>query len=145
MTNPLNDIRHYSPTMTISQVLKFCEKKGIGITRAMVQNYIRAGLLPPPADKRFYTHKHLAAMVIIERLKTVFDIPAIQEALLPLMDENGLSLDVYAQIWEKTEILLRKWVELSAEILNEEKDGGTLLTMACAAGLKSIIQGELDE
>jgi DNA-binding transcriptional MerR regulator len=139
MTNPLSDIRHYSPTMTISQVLKFCEKKGIGITRAMVQNYIRAGLLPPPVNVRFYTHKHLAAMVMIERLKTVFDIPAIREALSPFMDEDGLSIETYEQLFSKTENLMRKWIESCAEILSDEKDGGTLLKMACAAAIKEEI------
>ncbi|MCL2047803.1 MAG: DUF1836 domain-containing protein [Defluviitaleaceae bacterium] len=126
MNDPLSDIRHYSPSMTISQVLKFCEKKEMGITRAMVQNYIRAGLLPPPKDKRFYTHKHLAVLAITDRLKTVFDIPLIQKALSPYMDEEGLSLDVYAQLIKEVEAFSAEW------------SGGTLFTMACAAELKGL-------
>jgi len=131
MTNPLSDIRHYSPTMTISQVLKFCEKKGMAITRAMIQNYIRAGLLPPPADKRFYTHKHLAVLTMIDRLKTVFDIPTIQGALAPYIDDEGLPLDIYAELMEKVEKLTDNWLT--------EIDGGTLLAMACAAEMKAAI------
>jgi DNA-binding transcriptional MerR regulator len=124
MYDPLNDIRHYSPTMTISQVMKFCEKKNMGITRAMIQNYIRAGLLPPPREKRFYTHKHLAVLALTDRLKTVFEIPAIQKALSPYTDDEGLPLEIYA--------------ELMAQIKNfsDEWSGSVLFTMACAAELK---------
>ena len=139
MTNPLSDIHHYSPTMKISQVMKFCEKKGIGITRAMIQNYIRDGLLPSPQNKRLYTHNHLAAMVLIERLKTVFDIPSIKKALEPHMDETGLPIETYARLWEKTEILTRAFFAANAATLNGEQDGGILLTMACAAAIKEAL------
>ncbi|MCL2225467.1 MAG: DUF1836 domain-containing protein [Defluviitaleaceae bacterium] len=139
MTNPLSDIRHYSPTMTISQVLKFCEKKGIGITRPMVQNYVRDKLLPPPVNKRLYTHEHLATLVLIDRLKTVFEIPAIREALSPFMGENGISIETYEHLWNKTQTLSHHLITSNAQSLSDEKDGGTLLTMSCAAALKEIV------
>ena len=128
MTDPLADIRQYSPTMTISQVIKFCEKKGLRITRAMIQNYIRAGLLPPPVNKRLYTHKHLALLAVIDRLKTVFDIPAIGAALAPFTDDEGLPLDIYAEITKKTEVLMQKFLN--------ESEADTLELMSCAAYLK---------
>ena len=106
MINPLNDIRHYSPKLTISQLIKFFEKKEMGLTRGMVQNYIRDGLLPPPANKRFYTHKHIAALVVICKLKTVFDIPTIQKTLVPLMDDEGLPLEVYSRFFDELPSLL---------------------------------------
>ncbi|MCL2198756.1 MAG: DUF1836 domain-containing protein [Defluviitaleaceae bacterium] len=139
MTDPLSDIRQYSPTMTISQVLKFCEKKEMSITRAMIQNYIRAGVLPPPTDKRFYTHKHLAALAMIDRLKTVFEIPTIKEALAPYMDAEGLPPEVYTELIKKVGYLTQKWLFLNADVLKTEEDGGTLLTMACAAELKAAV------
>lgn len=128
MHDPLADIRQYSPTMTISQVLKFCEKKGLRITRAMVQNYIRAGLLPPPVNKRLYTHKHLAALAAIDRLKTVFEIQTIQGALAPYIDSEGLPLEFYADLMAKTEALAQKFAEISDD---------PLLTMFVAAELKN--------
>jgi DNA-binding transcriptional MerR regulator len=139
MTDPLSDIRHYSPTMTISQVMKFCEKKELTITRAMIQNYVRDKLLPPPVNKRLYTHKHLAALVMINRLKTVFDIPAIREALTPFMDEEGLPLEAYTEMQNKIGYLTQKWLFINKEMLAAENDGGTLLTMVCAAELKSAV------
>ena len=125
--DPLSDIRHYSPTMTISQVMKFCEKKNMGITRAMIQNYIRAGLLPPPQEKRFYTHKHLAVLAMTDRLKSVFDIPAIQKALSPYMDDEGLSIEVYAELMEQVKEFSDGW------------NGEELFTMVCAAELKGKV------
>ncbi|MCL2603690.1 MAG: DUF1836 domain-containing protein [Defluviitaleaceae bacterium] len=95
--DPLHDIHHYSPTFTIAQLLKLSERKSLGITRPMVQNYIRDGLLPPPAG-RLYTHKHLAALVVIARLKTVYDMPVIKTVLTPYMDGEGLPLDIYTRL-----------------------------------------------
>jgi len=125
--------------MTISQVLKFCERKNMGITRGMIQNYIRDGLLPPPVNKRTYTHKHLAALAMIDRLKTVFDMPTIKEALSPYMDEEGLPIDVYATIMEKLIGMEAKWRASIAPALTEESDGGVLLSMAFATELKSAV------
>jgi len=124
--------------MTIAQVLKFCEKKSLGITRGMIQNYIRDGLLPPPVNKRKYTHNHLAALVLIDRLKTVFDIPTIQSVLVPLMDEHGIPVDDYFKLVGKLEMLAQKWEENIAPVLVQEDDGGTFVRMVFAAELKRI-------
>jgi DNA-binding transcriptional MerR regulator len=125
--NPLHDLHNYPDTLKISQLMKFCEKKGLNITRAMVQNYIRDGLLPPPVKKRIYTHKHLAALVMIDRLKKVFEMPEISAVLVPLMDGEGLPLDVYSNHMQKTEAL--------AQEIFTATDGDKLLTMSCAARL----------
>jgi len=130
MIDPLADIRHYSPTMTISQVVKFCEKKGLNITRAMVQNYIRAGLLPPPVNKRLYTHKHLAVLAMVDRLKTVFDITAITAALAPHIDDEGLPIEVYTGLLQATE---------SFQHTLETSEADTTELMLCAARLKYFI------
>jgi len=142
MTDPLQDLRHYSPTMTISQVLKFCERKNLSITRGMIQNYIRDGLLPAPVNKRIYTHKHLAALALIYRLKTVFDMPTIREAMLPHMEEDGLSVESYAALMEKLSGIVSKWQVSIAPALSVEDDGGTLLSMVFASELKGAIVDE---
>jgi len=108
--DPLHDIHHYSPTFTIKQLLTFCERKSLPITRAMVQNYIREGLLPSP-DGRFYTHKHLAALVLIHRLKRIYDIPSIKKALQPYMDGEGLPLEKYTQLSAALDAACTQWNE----------------------------------
>jgi len=106
--DPLYDIHHYSPTFTIKQLLTFCERKELPITRPMVQNYIREGLLPPP-NGRFYTHKHLAALVLIYRLKIFYGMPCIKKALLPFLDDDGLSLEKYAQLSAALDAACAQW------------------------------------
>jgi len=139
MNDPLKDIRHFSPTMTISQVLLFFQRQGMLITRAMIQNYIRDGLLPSPVNKRHYTHKHLAALAMITRLKTVFDMPTIREAMEPHMDDEGLPIDIYTNMIENLSGMISKWGASIAPELAAESDGGTLLSMAFATELKSAI------
>ena len=135
MFDPLSDIGQYSKKMTIAQVVKFFIKKEIGITRAMVQNYIRIGIIPPPLEKRFYTHKHLAALVLVDYLKTVFDMSEIKTALAPHMDDEGLPLDFYADLVASLETLSAKWKKaLSPQF----KDDGGLLLMAHAAEIKAL-------
>lgn len=141
MHDPLHDIKHYSPTMTITQVLKFCERKNLAITRGMIQNYIRDGLLPPPVDKRKYTHKHLATLVMIYRLKTVFDMPTIQEALKPYMDDEGLPIEIYTEIFAKLSGMVAKWKASIAPALTVEEDGGTLMSMMFTTELKRAVVG----
>jgi len=99
MTDPLIDINNYSPSLTISQLIKFCEKKGFLVTKGMIQNYIRVGLLPNPVNKRFYTHKHIAALIIVCLTKPVYEIESIKKALLPHMDEEGLPIETYQKIF----------------------------------------------
>ena len=133
MANPLDDIRHYSPKLTISQLIKFFEKKKMSLTRGMVQNYIRDGLLPPPADKRFYTHKHIAALVVICKLKTVFDIPTIQKTLMPLMDDEGLPLELYSRFFDRIQGLLTMILDA------EDLQNNDILFMVFIAELKSQV------
>jgi len=142
MTNPLSDINQYSPTFKIAQVLAFCKRKNLSLTRPMIQNYIRDGLLPPPVNGRQYTHKHLAALVMIDRLKTVFDMPTIKEALLPYMDEDGLPMEVYSQLLERLNMLMLQFMQAAAPTFAEENDGGTLLSMIFAAEVKASVVGE---
>jgi len=139
MKDPLNDIKQYSPTFKIKQVVEFFERKDVGITRAMIQNYIRAELLPPPVNGRLYTHKHLAALVMIDKLKTVFEIGTIKEALMPFMDDEGLPLEIYTELFTKTEKLMAAFVEVATGAFTEEDDGGALLTMFFAAGVKESV------
>ena len=118
MNDPLHDIHHYSPTFTIGQVIKFCEKKGLAVSRAMIQNYIRAGLLPPPGN-RLYTQQHLAALVVIVRLKNLFDIQTIKENLAPHMDEDGLPLETYKWLLDMQQQALSQWVKNIAPSIAE--------------------------
>ena len=140
MIDPLSDIHHYSPTLTITQVIKFCEKKNLPVSRPMVQNYIRDGLLPPPVNKRVYTHKHLAALVMICRLKVVYDMPAIKAALCPHLDDEGLPLETYKWLVGKQKEVMELWAKNVAPVITvEEENNHALLIMAHAVDIKDLI------
>jgi len=141
MPDPLSDLHHYSPTLTIAQVIKFCDKKSLPISRPMIQNYIRDGLLPPPINRK-YTHKHLAALVIICKLKTVYDIPEIKDALAPYIDEEGLPLDIYKGLVKALNETLDRWVEhVAPGIASEPEPMQNLLIMGHGADIKNLLKG----
>ncbi|MCL2362122.1 MAG: DUF1836 domain-containing protein [Defluviitaleaceae bacterium] len=138
MNDPLHDIHHYSPTFTIAQIIKFCEKKGLEVSRAMIQNYIRAGLLSPPAN-RLYTQKHLAALVVILRFKSLFDIQTIKQVLAPHMDEEGLPIETYKWLVEKQKYVMELWAEKIAPVIAAEpEDRQHLLLMAHIADINDL-------
>ena len=136
MYDPLNDINQYNKTLTIAQLIKFCEKKGLDITRPMVQNYIKIGLLPPPVGKRFYTHGHLAALAVITNLKSVYEIEKIREILTPLMAEDGLPLEIYKKLVEKRTELINEWERVIKPLA--EGDYGQILLMSHVADVKNL-------
>ena len=105
MQDILSDIKQYNQNLTISQVVIFFERKGLMITKNMIQNYVRDGLLPPPVNKRHYTHKHLAVLALACKLKTVYELSDIKSILLPLIDGEGIPLDVYKQCIQKTQAM----------------------------------------
>ena len=109
MRDILQDIHQYNQQLTISQVVTFFERKGVTVTKSMIQNYVRDGLLAPPLSKRHYTPKHLATLAVINELKTVYEMATVKAALMPLMDGEGISLEVYKRIIQKTESLAACW------------------------------------
>jgi DNA-binding transcriptional MerR regulator len=78
-------LRGYNDEMTISQVVKFFERHGIFFTKTMIQNYVRVEVLPPPADKRYYTKKHLLFLYMIDGLKNVYSLEEIKKAFAPVI------------------------------------------------------------
>jgi hypothetical protein len=138
MNDPLIDIWQYSTTLKISQVVAFFNRKGITMTRAMIQNYVRLGLCPSP-NGHWYGHKHLAALAMIDKLKSVFELHQVREAIAPLMDSEGLPLDTYSALFSRADGLVRAFAQTAAPEMEKQHDNGTLLTMLCAAFLREAV------
>jgi len=132
MRDILLNIDQYPPRLAISNVVKFFEQRGVTVTKSMIQNYVRDKLLPPPVDNRYYTHKHLATLALIDMLKTVYDMTAIKAVLLPLIDGDGVPLDVYFRCVQRTEAMAERWQESVAPLILEDN----LLLMAHSVDLK---------
>jgi len=97
--------------------------------------------LPPPVNKRVYTHKHLAVLVMICRLKSVYDMPAIKAALRPHLDEEGLPLETYKWLMGKQKEVLDLWAKNVAPVITaEDESSHNLLIMAHTADIKDLLE-----
>jgi len=141
MQDILQGIHQYNRHLTISQVVTFFERKEITVTKSMIQNYVRDGLLPPPVNKRYYTHKHLAALALIDSLKTVYEMTAIKAVLSPLMDEEGIPLETYQYCIQKTGEMALSWQKNVAQIFADE----LIFLMAHSVDLKDEAMERLAE
>lgn len=63
------------------------------VTPAMINNYVKMKLIPPPIRKK-YSRVHIACLLMICALKPIFNISTIQK-LLPDMSDQDLVLSVY--------------------------------------------------
>ncbi|MCK8061226.1 MULTISPECIES: DUF1836 domain-containing protein [unclassified Fusibacter] len=60
------------------------------ITKTMINNYVKAGLLQAPVKKK-YTRSHMMALTMLYRLKSVLQVKDI-EAVLGEQKEEGLEM-----------------------------------------------------
>ena len=136
MQNILSDIHQYNQRLTISQVCAFFSRKGLRLTKSMVQNYVRDGLLCPPVDKRYYTPKHLANLAIIDFLKPVYEMGEIKAVIEALRDDEGIPVEIYGAYVEKVNELTAKWQACVASL---ESANDPLAIMAHVADLKNNV------
>lgn len=89
----LNEMPEYR--LFISQIEEFFDKK-LGknlsedeerktISKTMIQNYIKDGLIMPPEGKS-YNRNHVILLVIIYNLKSILTIKDIKKLLLPILE-----------------------------------------------------------
>lgn len=143
MINILDDIQQYSSQLTISQVVKFFERKGLTVTKSMIQNYVRDGIMRSPVDKRYYTHKHLANLALITILKSIYEMNAVKAVLSPLIDEEGIPLEIYELCANTSNQLADKWQEHLAPVFSGAEGKELLVLMAHSVDLKDEALGRL--
>lgn len=61
-----------------------------GLTAAMVNNYVKQKILPPPVKKR-YQRSHLAALLMICAMKSVLPIASIQRLFASAGEDEGIA------------------------------------------------------
>lgn len=71
------------------------------LTKSMVNNYVKLGLIPAPKKKR-YTKNHVAFLIAITTLKQVLTIPEIKEGILFQGRVEGIS-QAYDLFCDETE------------------------------------------
>jgi len=106
----LSNIEGFNEEMTISQMVRFFNRRGLEFTKTMIQNYVRIGLLPPPVDKRFYTAQHMLLLNLIHSLKSVYSLEDIKKLFCPILkdlatfDDDVMDIpaiyDIYAELYK---------------------------------------------
>ena len=105
----LAPLASYSNKLSISQVLSFFERQGVDMTRTMVQNYVRVGILPPLISKRYYSKKHIVFLALISVLKDTYSLDELKNLFAylsaPKFDDNIMQAiyDSYITLYKATE------------------------------------------
>ncbi len=79
----------YGRGLLMFQLLDFFKDHDKDITQAMIQNYIRDTLLPPPHNKRYYTKEHIILLTLINDLKSILSISDIKTLMRPIQKDPG--------------------------------------------------------
>lgn len=131
------------------------------LTKTMINNYTKNGLLPPP-EKKKYTPKQLVLLVYIYYLKNVISITDIRRLLGPLQESKPYSdeeqLRLYRQIFEmekqqffNIEDSVERAYEITRKKLSDPEDKYlSRMSLICLLGYdifskKKIIEQLIDE
>ena len=115
------------------------------ITPAMINNYVKLGIVPPPKKKR-YSKEHICYLFIITTLKSVIPIPAISQ-LIKNQTKNRTVYELYDIFCEAYENMLREAVATSRAIIQENGESiedaisELALFMSINAGTTQLIAG----
>jgi len=79
------------------------------ITAAMINNYVKLGIMPKPNKKR-YERIHMAHLIVITILKQILLIPEIKQGILLQSQINGMpaAYDLFCQEQEQALVALVK-------------------------------------
>lgn len=87
------------------------------ITPAMINNYVKLGIIPPPVKKR-YSREHICYLFIVCMLKSVMPISLISY-IIETQTKNRSIFELYDLFSEAYENVLKKTDETSKEMLEE--------------------------
>lgn len=83
-------------TLINREIDLFLTDKDRGITPSMINNYVKAGALPRPEQKK-YNREHLAILSLICMLKAEFSIQEIRD-LIGVLSENIETKTLYEEV-----------------------------------------------
>lgn len=117
----------YNNQMTISQVVIFFKRHNIVYTKTMIQHYMRINLLPPPLEKRYYTHEHLQMLFIIDYLKSVYALDEIKEMFVISNMPISQTYERFVQLKEGAELAHTDILTLMCKSVSLKKTAQALL------------------
>lgn len=86
-----------------------------GLTAAMVNNYVKLGVMPPPTKKK-YTRLHLAHLIMICALKAILPIDSIKN-LIARSSETQEDSEIYNSFCDEFETSTKNAAEAASSDL----------------------------
>jgi hypothetical protein len=129
----------------MDQVLSYMDRQVLrfggddGLTAAMVNNYIKSGLLPRAEGKK-YSRKHLAyltAICVLKRVMSAKDMDVVLSAQLDRRQEIGDGYDLFRDSLDKALNLITDMMEAYPEREDAADAAVHFALLSYAAGLAS--------
>lgn len=91
------------------------EEEDAVITSSMINNYVKAGLIPKPEKKR-YNAQHIASLIVITLMKQMLSISQIKEGIQFQLEKLGPQ-EAYDRFCEEQELALQM---VAAQVLGQQ-------------------------
>ncbi len=102
-----------------------------GLTASMVNNYVKAGVMPAPVRKK-YTRVHLAHLLMVCILKQSLPLSVIRRLIAEECEGKPLE-----EFYNEFCGLFEKSIRMTAEAYRPEKIQGDSVPVLCCAALKA--------
>ena len=125
----LPDIKLYMDQVIglLSEKLSFFAEEDKLLTKSMINNYVKSGLLSHP-EKKKYSKEQLAQLVVISMLKQVLSIPDLQLLFEGVTDTRG-----FYEIFEHSQTEAMNEVSSQLRFAVENGDNMKLMALKLAA------------
>lgn len=102
----------------VKQYLKdLFDEEDVIITSSMINNYVKAGLIPKPEKKR-YNAQHIASLIVITLMKQMLSISQIKEGIQFQLEKLGPQ-EAYDRFCEEQELALQM---VAAQVLGQQRE-----------------------
>lgn len=98
------------------------EAGGAFVTRSMVNNYSKAGLLPPPVSKR-YSRVHIMLLSLVCQLKRLFTIQDLGRLLDPVAGQESEAESLYNRFLAAQREAFAQTPQLTGRLLDSLEEG----------------------
>ena len=130
-------------TLINREIDLFLTEKDRGITPSMINNYVKAGALPRPEQKK-YNREHLATLFLICLLKAEFSIQEIRD-LIGVLSENIETKTLYEEVARSHAAYLKESAARVGDVdtMSDAARCRLAIELAAEANAKRVIAAKL--
>ena len=104
LVNIVDSFSKYHSKLHLSQVILFFERNGIFLTKTMIQNYVRIGILPPLYEKRYYIKEHIILLFFINSLKSILSLDELK-LIFKNIDDLEIFYEIFIKLLKSSEMI----------------------------------------